>query len=806
MVVSPLRAQMTDVEAIGRALTGAVPPPEYYETLRRDPEAFRFSRDNGFIVRALGMAGRRAALRAQGAAMLSAQGTAAAVEGELNVPVFLILYDDTDPDPLLANVSRDVVQERLYGTAAAPPYSVHSYYREISGDRMLVNGTVLDWTRVAQPSTYYEGTCNGLGCTSANVHELMEELVSAHDAAVDFSQFDGDGDGFVDAVVLIHPDVDGACGGNNNIWAHRFNYNGWVAGDSTLPTNDGVDVNDYIIQGGQGGNGGCTPNEPLAMGIVAHETGHLFGLPDLYNTGGGPSEGIGHWGLMGSGNWRLPASPAHMESWSRAQLGWVTEVMLERDTTLDIDPVHASDTAFVLSLPGSDEYFLLENRQRLGSDVHLWGHGLVVWHIDPVLVQQRLFNNGVNAAAPEAVALKQADGAGDLQFGENRGDAGDPFPGLRLQTVFSHKTNPSSARNDGSQTFIILDSIPEQVAAGGAVHVRIRFGIPSLIAADDTLATFTLDGDSFNRFEDVLETGQSYALDMPAVQLVNDDRNRYTWVSWSDGGARMHTFTAAADGDTITADVDAEFLIRLSVAGTGAGEVTVDPAADLSAGSFLPEGASLTLAAVVTGPTTLFDGWAGDTAATADTLVLDVTRPLDVTAWFVEPLAVTAPEPATAVAGAQYRHEFAVAGGRGAGSYFWQLESGELPTGLRFLANGVITGIAGELGEFPLQVSVMSGLQRVDFEAVLSASAPALSVDAVFNHLVGTGVDLSDAEADFLDLIGNVNGRLDVGDFLAWLDAGGEAISAERMAELVRALAGSPAAGAADSTPRRKAP
>jgi len=782
---TPARAQTTDVEAIGRALSGAVPPPGYYETLRQNPDAFQFSRNNGFILRARNVAATRSALRSQGA-LLSAEAAAAVVEGELNVPVFLILYAGTDSASLVANVSRATVQDRLYGTTLAPPYSVHTFYREISDDRLLVNGTVLEWTRVDSAATYYEGNCNGL-CSGGAVDELIEEMVALHDDDVDFSQFDSDGDGVVDAVVLIHPELDGACGQNNNIWAHRFSYGGWTNG-GRVQTNDGVTVNDYIIQGGQGGDAGCTANQPVAMGVVAHETGHLFGLPDLYAVGNGVSEGIGHWGLMGAGNWRLPSSPAYMEAWSRGQLGWLTEVPIERDTTLDLTPVQASDTAFVLAMSNTEEYFLLENRQPLGPDVNLWGPGLLIWHVDPARIIQRAPTNQVNSFSPEGLALEQSDGRGDLLLGNNRGDGGDPFPGSLARTVFSHQTNPSSARNDGTQTFIIVDSV-EQLTPEGAVRVRIRYGVPSLIAAADTLAAFRLNGTPMNRLEDVLVAGDDYDLEMDDVQVANDGRNRYTWVSWSNGQPRSHTFTASPGGDTITAVVDAEFRVRVNVFGVS-GEVTSDPpAADLATGEFVAENGTITLTAELTDPTMLFDGWTGDTTAVDPTLVLVVTRPLDVTATFVDSLVAGNLEPAPVVAGGQYRHQFSVAGGRGAGSYLWVLEDGTVPAGLQFLTSGVITGVTVETGEFPLTISVGSGNQRFEQDVVLSVVTPALVLDEVVNHLVGTDQRLTANETRFLDLIGNGNGRFDVGDFLAWLDAGGMAISAERMAELLRAAA-----------------
>jgi immune inhibitor A len=794
-------AQVTaqDVEALGREL-GARPPIEYYQFVAANPNAFRFSPDNGWIRRARAVAAQRGAARGL-ASLESVQPAAFAngvLTGDLNVPVFLVLYANTDSATVVANAPHAVLEARLYGTDPAPPYSIHTYYREISGDRLLVNGTVFDWTRVSENDSHYEGGCSGL-CPAGDIDGLITELVQLYDPSVDFGQFDNDGpdgvpnspddDGFIDGVVLLHPEVDGACGAVNpaasdNIWAHRATIQTWGA---TLETADpsavggNVQVRDYIIQGGVGGDGGCTEDEPQAMGVVAHETGHLFGLPDLYNTNAlRSSEGIGHWGLMGSGNWRTPISPAHMGAWSRAELGWVTEVLIDRDTTLAVDPVAQSDTALVVPIAGTDEYFLLENRQPIGSDAQLHGPGLLIWHVDSVLVAARLATNQVNAFGPEALVLEQADGRGDLQAGAGRGDVNDPFPGASGSTAFAHSTNPSSARNDSTQTFIIVDSIA-QVVPGGAIRLRIRFAAPTLIAATDTLALFRLDGVAWSRFNDVLETGSGHQLEMDSVQVTADGRTRYTWLAWSNGQSRAHTFTTSPNGDTIVATVDTEFLLRVAVQGSG-GTVSAEPVLDLT-GAFVFQDDLVTLVGEAVEPGKVFDGWSGDRMALTDTLVLTMDRPYDLTATFVDELIVTAPEIPAVIMGTQFSFTFSASGGNG--TLAWQLASGELPAGLTFLSTGVLSGRPTELGEFSIHVQARSGSQAVTVPVQLVVVAPALAADDVVSQLVGAGSVLSADELAFLDLLGNGNGRFDVGDFLAWVSQPGVAVSPELMARAV---------------------
>ena len=101
----------TDVEELGRVHGGARPPAAYYEMLRRDPTAFQFSESNGWVQRGRQLAMQRQAARA--AATTEAAfapranfNGAGIMRGELNVPVFLILYQNTDSAFIEANLSR----------------------------------------------------------------------------------------------------------------------------------------------------------------------------------------------------------------------------------------------------------------------------------------------------------------------------------------------------------------------------------------------------------------------------------------------------------------------------------------------------------------------------------------------------------------------------------------------------------------------------------------------------------------------------------------------------------------------------
>jgi immune inhibitor A len=170
------------------------------------------------------------------------------------------------------------------------------------------------------------------------------------------------------------------------------------------------------------------------FGVLCHEFGHLLGLPELYAPGAAMHEGIGIWGLMGQGTWLgLGEHPPHLEAWSKAKLGWVdVETIIASRRGVELPAVEES--ARVLRIPAArehpEEYYLLENRARIGADAKLPGEGLLVWHVDERVLG---FRSAESDPRRKLLHLVEADGRDDLDRGHaaagNRGDATDPFRG-----------------------------------------------------------------------------------------------------------------------------------------------------------------------------------------------------------------------------------------------------------------------------------------------------------------------------------------------------------------------------------------
>ena len=122
------------------------------------------------------------------------------------------------------------------------------------------------------------------------------------------------------------------------------------------------------------------------IGVIAHETGHFLGLPDLYDTDGNdPGNGIGSYGLMAN-SWGFDGSqhyPPHMSAWSKMDLGWLNPTVITAAGTYNLPEVEFNSSAYRIDLgyPGN-EYLLVVNRQPAGFDGAMPQGGLVIWHID----------------------------------------------------------------------------------------------------------------------------------------------------------------------------------------------------------------------------------------------------------------------------------------------------------------------------------------------------------------------------------------------------------------------------------------
>jgi immune inhibitor A len=351
----------------------------------------------------------------------------------------------------------------------APPVasglgSVRDFYNKVSYgqvDIITVNlPSSKGWVRAPQTYDYYVNSAYGTDSPYPNnSQKLAEDVVDAlHTAGVDFSQYDNTGSGVTAPIMLIHAGPGAEASGDvHDIWSHSWSL-------QNPRTYNGVTIQDYVIMPEYWYNVNAATSD-MTIGVFAHEMAHGFwSLPDLYDRTYS-SYGLGDWSLMASGSWNGPnglgGGPAWPDAWSRVQMGFVTPAEVTGSVTGQSIPQTYNNpapahTVLKLNSPvlGSQEYFLIENRQQTPNtyDLYLPGSGLLIYHVDEAMWNYALWNDNPCivfpscncAAAHYLVALLQNDGIRDLERMVNTGDSFDPFPGSNFWRNWSMATNPSS--------------------------------------------------------------------------------------------------------------------------------------------------------------------------------------------------------------------------------------------------------------------------------------------------------------------------------------------------------------------------
>src|SRR6266851_1130212 len=510
--------------------------------VRHPPElrGFDFRKDGAWRPLARLVRQRRALLLSQSAfgalnAPLAAAApvpASAAVTGVFKVPAVLFRFKDTNTFPFDTALYNQV----LFGATppSGRPYTYRSYYRQMSTGLLDIQGQSYGPAQLDSNEVFYTGdtsslcrlqnpfhstNCDGI-FSSAAIAQMQAGLAEALrkvNLTVDFSPY-ADTSGFVPMVVFLQPALGGECGPRsapeNHLWSHRYFLQTTFVTTNPDPYHPGpgnfVKISDYILEPGVGGATSCDVTQIMPIGTVAHETGHGFGLPDLYDTGFA-TEGVGEYSLMGAGNYSSPLSPSRMDAWSLSQLGWVTLVPLGTSGAYSFGGASATiDTVFLVRPMGPNsrgEYFLLENRQAVLSDsamlhhhCRVWyqsftppascGGGLLVWHVDSTQLAQHGINgdNRVNAGAIHGLALLQADGFGNLDWNpngpctgspvagcSNRGDAGDVYPGPTGNRALGSTTQPNDLLNTGLCSGLRVDSV-SQVVLNGSMRLVLGLG------------------------------------------------------------------------------------------------------------------------------------------------------------------------------------------------------------------------------------------------------------------------------------------------------------------------------------------
>ncbi len=255
--------------------------------------------------------------------------------------------------------------------------SVSDYFHDQSNGLLQLTFDVVGPVLVSNDYEYY-GKNVPPDDYDAHPDEMVVEACQQVDEEVNFADYDWDGDGYVEQVVVIYAGQGEANGGGKTtIWPHE-----WELTESDYGKYlqlDKVRISTYACSSEL-----STPTRIDGIGTICHEFSHCLGLPDMYDEDQ-RNYGMGYWDIMDNGCYNGNGfQPAGFTAYEKMYCGWLEPTVLSRDTLISgVEPLSEGGEAFIIYNDAHpDEFFMLENRQMTSWDKSLPGSGLLVYHVD----------------------------------------------------------------------------------------------------------------------------------------------------------------------------------------------------------------------------------------------------------------------------------------------------------------------------------------------------------------------------------------------------------------------------------------
>lgn len=344
--------------------------------------------------------------------------------------------------------------------------SALDFFTAASNGKFTPDFDVLGPVTLSQNESYYGA--NDYNGNDLRPAHMIRDAVQLLDADYDFSVYDTDGDGVIDNVYCIFAGQGEASGGaSTTIWPHSWD----IAGAGLSLRVDGKSVRTYA----------CSA-EYLEKGLVdgigtfCHEFSHVMGLPDLYTTDyNATAEKLtpGEYSIMDYGSYNNNSrTPPTYSIYERNAMGWadIEELKPGEARKASLDHMLKSNKGYVIATDDSNEFFLLENRQKSDWDAYIPGHGMLVWHID--YDSQIWDDNEANNSTHQYIDIVEAGGSANNTSSTTMGTY--PFPGTAKKTSLTSSTSPALKSWSGKAIDVPLTNIKETV--GGAVTFDVCGG------------------------------------------------------------------------------------------------------------------------------------------------------------------------------------------------------------------------------------------------------------------------------------------------------------------------------------------
>ena len=356
--------------------------------------------------------------------------------------------------------------------------SARDYFIAQSYGKFQPEFDVVGPVTLSQNMAYYGANYDG--GNDIRPYEMVAEAcqLASQQGLADMSDYDHDGDGWVDLVYVIYagyPESSGAPG--ETIWPHAWYV---YSGGGLLVTLDGVSLNAYACSAELNGNSGSNLD---GIGTFCHEYSHTLGLPDFYDIDYSGAMGMSWWSIMAHGNYGVNGYvPIGYNAYEREFCGWLEFNELTDNVSIRMPELTTDNAAaYKITSTNANQYVTIETRCRKGWDVSLPSEGMMVIAVD--YNKEAWDRNGPNddpnrqrfKLIPADDDWNESNLFGDLYpYGGNTTLSSSSSPKLRVHnTTINGKSITGIAYNNGVTTFDFKkDDVPGDEPGGDLSYLE----------------------------------------------------------------------------------------------------------------------------------------------------------------------------------------------------------------------------------------------------------------------------------------------------------------------------------------------
>ena len=368
--------------------------------------------------------------------------------GDGKIAVFLIDFPDyPNTNPVATQEYYDTLYFGHKEGVGWGDTTVVQFYKEQSYGKLNLSGRVFDWYTAKHERSYYD---------DRKVDLILEAAEYYLAQGVDFSQFDGDADGIIDAITFHfagEEDHD-----QNSPWYSGVNY--------SLAGKIGALEFTRIIQVFEGAHEYV---DGKLIATVCHELMHSLGMLDLYSSA---------YVSMRAGDDLMAMNEQTINPYTKILLGWIETIQIVTGNVEDIClPVYGrtpTDEVIIVTDEFNgffDEFFIVAYRDFEAAVTP------VIWHIDARLNSERtgfLCNNLNYSPRPDKTTghgtaelspylfIEELSGNPNFDFVVNQPLYGaQEYTAFGKDSVLGPNSMPSSDTHDGHFTGIRIDNFLE---------------------------------------------------------------------------------------------------------------------------------------------------------------------------------------------------------------------------------------------------------------------------------------------------------------------------------------------------------